>query len=66
MAMSSAETALETFILKFCIMKKLEKEQMEDVVGGISKEAYCAIAQQIIENNDIDAAVAGYVAYLCS
>lgn len=48
-------------------MKKLEKQQMETTVGGVSKEEYCDTVSMILHNNavELDSATAQLIYSIC-
>ncbi|MGE4290382.1 MAG: hypothetical protein AB7E36_17030 [Salinivirgaceae bacterium] len=49
-------------------MKKLEKQQMENTVGGVDLKTYCDTVKAILLNPDnvVPDDGAGYAAFLCS
>ena len=62
-----AKLTLFTNNLNFVNMKKLEKQQMENTVGGVDLKTYCDTVRMILENpdNEVPADGAGYAAFLC-
>jgi hypothetical protein len=62
-----AKLTLFTNNLNFVNMKKLEKQQMETTVGGVSKAEYCETVSMILHNNAValDSATAELIYSIC-